>query len=461
MKKWSALVLIVVTCMAFVTITNKFNEDENPEFINPSKQRTGNAAVGYTYLTTGDYLKSGIPYSLFFMGAGKDTNNFLNRTGNNKNLAHDFTAIKAPNGELIVAPNCLQCHAQVFDGKLIVGLGNSLTDYTINRQGTALFAEKFLKNLSGDNAKKYEAAKNFITAIKAIAPSLVTTTKGVNLADALAALLVSHRNPQTLEWSDKNLLDLPTEIIPTDVPAWWLLKKKNAMFYNGFGRGDFGRFLMASNLLTVTDTAEAKEVDSHFNDVLAFINSIQPPKFPKTIDAAMASEGKGIFMATCKKCHGTYGEDGSYPNLLIPESIIKTDSALYTSNYSNPQFVNWFNQSWFTSGDHPAKLVPYRGYIAPPLDGIWITAPYLHNGSVPNLEAVLNSKKRPKYWKRNFTQPSYNYDIPGYNYETKDVPGNNEVYNTTQKGFSNEGHYFGDKLSDAQRRSVIEYLKTL
>ena len=461
MKKLSALIAIVVTCMAFVTITNKFNEGENPEFINPSKQRTGNAAIGYTYLTTGDYLKSGIPYSLFFMGAGKDTNNFLNRTGNNKNLAHDFTAVKAPNGELIVAPNCLQCHAQVFDGKLIVGLGNSLTDYTVNRQGTALFAEKFLKNLSGENAKKYEAAKNFITAIKAIAPSLVTTTKGVNLADALAALLVSHRNPKTLEWSDKNLLDLPTEIIPTDVPAWWLLKKKNAMFYNGFGRGDFGRFLMASNLLTVTDTTEAKEVDSHFNDVLAFINSIQPPKFPKAIDAAMASEGKRIFMAACKKCHGTYGEDGSYPNLLIPESIIKTDSALYTSNYSNPQFVNWFNQSWFTSGDHPAKLVPYRGYIAPPLDGIWITAPYLHNGSVPNLEAVLNSKKRPKYWQRNFTQPSYNYDIPGYNYETKDIPGNNEVYNTTQKGFSNEGHYFGDKLSDAERRSVIEYLKTL
>lgn len=447
--------------MAFVTITNKFKEGENPEFINPSKQRTGDAAKGFTYLTTGDYLKSGIPYNLFFMGAPKDTNNYLNRTGNNKNLAHDFTAVKAPNGELIVAPNCLQCHAQVFDGKLIVGLGNSLTDYTINRQGSALFAEKFLKNLTGDNAKKYEAAKNFISAIKAIAPSLVTTTKGVNLADALAALLVSHRNPQTLEWSDKNLLDLPTEIIPTDVPAWWLLKKKNAMFYNGFGRGDYGRFLMASNLLTVTDTTEAKEVDSHFNDVLAFINSIQPPKFPKPIDAVMAAEGKTVFMATCKKCHGTYGDDAKYPNLLIPENIIQTDSALYTSNYSNPQFVNWFNKSWFTTGDHPAKLVPYRGYIAPPLDGIWVTAPYLHNGSVPNLEAVLNSKKRPKYWQRNFITPSYNYDIPGYNYETKDGPGNNEVYNTTQKGFSNEGHYFGDKLSDAERRSVIEYLKTL
>jgi Cytochrome c len=461
MKKAIALTTILVTCMAFVTITNTFRQDEKPEYINPSKQRTGDAAKGFIYLTTGDYLKSGIPYSLFFMGAGKDTNNYLNRSGNNKNVAHDFTAVKAPNGELVVAPNCLQCHAQVFDGKLIVGLGNSLTDYTVNRQGSALFAEKFLKNLTGENAKKYEAAKNFITAIKAIAPSLVTTTKGVNLADALAAMLVSHRDPKTLEWSDKNLLELPTEIIPTDVPAWWLLKKKNAMFYNGFGRGDFGRFLMASNLLTVTDSSEAKEVDTHFNDVLAYINSIQPPKYPKAIDAAMAAGGKTIFMATCKKCHGTYGDGGTYPNLLIPENIIKTDSALYTSNYSNPQFVNWFNQSWFTTGDHPAKLVPYRGYIAPPLDGIWVTAPYLHNGSVPNLEAVLNSKKRPKYWQRNFTTPSYNYEIPGYNYEVKDAPGNNEVYNTTQKGFSNQGHYFGDKLTDAERRSVIEYLKTL
>src|SRR5205814_8335735 len=184
-------------------------------------------AKGYEYLTTGDYLKSGIPYSFFFMGAPKDTNNFLNRNGLNKNLSHDFTAVQAPNGEMVVAPNCLQCHAQVFDGKLIVGLGNSFSDFTMNRGGTAMLAEHFLKNLKGDNVKKYDAAKNFLTAIKAISPKLITSTKGVNLADGLAALLVSHRDPQTLQWSDKNLLSLPDEIIPTDVPAWWLLKKKH------------------------------------------------------------------------------------------------------------------------------------------------------------------------------------------------------------------------------------------
>ncbi|MBC7889733.1 MAG: c-type cytochrome [Ferruginibacter sp.] len=460
MKKSIVVGFFAAICFAFVTITGKYNGDE-PEHIAPSKQRTGNAAKGFNYLITGDYLKSGIPYSLYTLATPKDTNNFLQRTGNNKNLQHDFTAVKAPNGELVVAPNCLQCHAQVFDGKLVVGLGNSLSDYTVNREGAALFAETLLKKLTGSEVKKYEAARNFIVSVKTIAPQLIAPVKGVNLADRLAYLLVSHRDPQTLQWSDQNLMALPDDIIPTDVPAWWLLKKKNAMFYNGFGRGDFGRFLMASNLLTVSGTAEAIEVDSHFNDVLAYINSIQPPPYPKPIDAAKATEGKTIFMASCKKCHGTYGADATYPNLLIPASIIKTDSMLYTANYSNPQFIEWFNKSWFTTGDHPAKLVPYRGYIAPPLDGIWVTAPYMHNGSVPNLEAMLNSKIRPAYWQRSFSNPGYNYDIPGWNFITKTEPGDSEVYNTTLKGYSNKGHYFGDKFSKEERLALIEYLKTL
>lgn len=460
MKKLTLLFFISILLFAFTRLNHSPGK-EGPEYIPASKQRSGDAAKGYEYLVTGDYLKSGIPYSFFTMGLPKDSNNYLGRTGINKNIPHDFTAVKAPNGETVVAPNCLQCHSQVFDEKLVVGLGNSFIDFSVNRQSTAVVAETFLKNLKGEQAKKYDAAKNFLTALKAISPNLVTSTKGVNLADGLAYLLVSHRDPQTLQWSDKNIIPLPDEMIPTDVPAWWLLKKKNGMFYNGFGRGDFGRFLMASNLLTVTDTSEAAEVDTHFNDVLAYINSIEAPKYPKDINQSMATDGKKIFEASCAKCHGTYGEDGKYPNLLIPESIIQTDSALFTANYSNPQFIEWFNKSWFTTGDHPAKLVPYRGYIAPPLDGIWVTAPYLHNGSVPNLEAVLNSKTRPKYWQRSFTKPSYNFETPGWNYEEKNAPGNNEVYNTTLKGFSNEGHYFGDKLSDKEREAVIEYLKTL
>jgi hypothetical protein len=283
----------------------------------------------------------------------------------------------------------------------------------------------------------------------------------VNIADRLAALLVAHRDPASFKWYDQAQMAVPDQIIPTDTPPWWLLKKKNAMFYNGFGRGDFGRFLMASNLLTSSDTSESRKVDERIPDVLAYIYSLEPPKYPKEIDASLAQKGQAIFEQNCSTCHGSYGKQGSYPNLLIPESLIQTDSLLYKSNYSNPQFVNWFNKSWFTQGDHPARLEPFTGYIAPPLDGIWITAPYLHNGSVPTLEALLNSRIRPKFWSRDFDHPQYDYDNPGWKFTQESRGGNTSIYNTTLPGYGNYGHYFGDVLTDAERKAVIEYLKTL
>ncbi|HEX6334902.1 MAG TPA: hypothetical protein VFZ78_11790, partial [Flavisolibacter sp.] len=236
---------------------------------------------------------------------------------------------------------------------------------------------------------------------------------------------------------------------------------KNAMFYNGFGRGDFGRFLMASSLLAVTDTSQSREVDEHMPDVLAFIYSLEPPAFPHPIDRDLASKGRIIFEKNCSKCHGTYGKKEKYPNLLIPASIIKTDSFLYKSNYSNSQFIEWFNRSWFTTGDHPARLVPFEGYIAPPLDGVWATAPYLHNGSVPTIEGVLNSAARPRYWSRDFNNPVYDYANLGWVHSERLEPVNTSIYNTDLPGYGNYGHYFGDKLTVTERRAVIEYLKTL
>ena len=430
-----------------------------PIVIPAYKQRSGDITKGYDYLITGDYLKSGIPLTFYRLGYKKDTLD-LHRTGANKNVTYSFTVVNAPNGEKVVAPNCLQCHAQLFDGKLIVGLGNTLTDFTDNRASVVRFAEKALQSNKA-NIAKYEAAKSFIDAIKAVSPQLVVPVRGVNIADRLASLLAAHRDPVTFAWNEDAKIKVPVNVIPTDVPAWWLLKKKNAMFYGGFGRGDFGRFLMASNLLTVKDTSEAREVDSHFNDVLAYLLSIEPPKYPGKINGELAKEGNTVFVQNCSGCHGTYGADGVYPNLLIPGSVIQTDPLLYSANYSSPQFLDWFNRSWFTTGDHPAQLVPFRGYIAPPLDGVWITAPYLHNGSVPDLESLLNSKHRPKFWSRNFDLPTYDYENIGYTYKTESQAINISTYNTKLPGYSNSGHLFGDKLSVKERSAVIEYLKTL
>ncbi|HSZ84621.1 MAG TPA: hypothetical protein VK787_01250 [Puia sp.] len=457
MKKIFVLSGFVLMCFAFTKAVHHFITEE-PVPIPASPQRSGNADKGYNYLITGDYLKSGIPYNYFKLAYGKNNGGFLKRDGVNADVSYEYTAVKAPNGEIVVAPNCLQCHAQVFENKLIIGLGNSTVDFTggqkLNPKNFEV-AENFL--LKAD-PKKYEAAEPFFKTAKAISGQLRTQVRGVNAADRLAALLAAHRDPQTFKWSSKQKMDIPDEVIPSDVPAWWLLKKKHGMFYNGFGRGDFGKFLMASNLLTVNDTSESAEVDKHFNDVLAYINSLQPPKYPRPINKQLAKEGGILYVRSCAKCHGNGDE---YPNLLIPESTIRTDSFLYKSNYQNPQFVEWFNNSWFAQGDHPARLQPFNGYIAPPLDGIWITAPYFHNGSVPTLEAVLNSKLRPKYWSRNFDNPEYDYEKAGWKYSVSEKPAGTTVYNTTLPGYGNYGHYYGDNLTGKERKAIIEYLKTL
>lgn len=460
MKKWAVLITLGLLGLAFTTILKPPREDQ-PVPIPASPQRIGDSAKGYSYLTTGDYLKSGIPYNYFLLGFGKSSLNYLKRDGDNALISHEYTAVKAPNGETVVAPNCLQCHAQVFDNKLYVGLGNTMIDFTdhlkLNARN-ATMAEALLKK--GD-PKKYEAAAPFLTAMKTIGSSLYTEVRGVSSADRLADLLVAHRDPETLQWRDQAVIDVAGTVIPTDTPPWWLLKKKHAMFYNGFGRGDFGRFLMASNLLTVSDSAEAREVDSRINDVLAFIYSIQAPPYPQAINKTLARQGATIFVQQCSKCHGNYGPGGEYPNLLIPESRIGTDSFLFKANFQSPQFVEWFNKSWFAQGDHPARLEPFNGYIAPPLDGIWVTAPYLHNGSVPTLEAVLNSKIRPAYWSRDFNNPQYDYEKIGWKYTEETGPNGTKTYNTTLPGYGNYGHNFGDKLTDKERKAVIEYLKTL
>ncbi|MBO9562973.1 MAG: hypothetical protein J7621_09380 [Niastella sp.] len=460
MRKYVVLLILLISGFAFTTWIQESSEYD-PVPIPPSTQRLGgDVQKGLTYLTTGDYVKGGIPYSAFVMGLGKDRRNFLERDGKNENLPHEYTANTAPNGEIVVAPNCLQCHAQVFEDKLYIGMGNTFIDFTQNDKMNIKNLKMMESWLKLTAPKKYQASKNFINVAKAIGPYLQTDVQGVNAADRLAAILVAHRDPVTFKWNDSAYLELPSDVIPTDVPAWWLLKKKNAMFYNGFGRGDFGKFLGASNLLTVTDTSESAEVDSHMPDMLAYIYSLEPPKYPGPIDSTLAAAGEIVFINNCAKCHGKYGAEATFPNLLIPSAVIQTDSLLFKSNYSNPQFVEWFNKSWFTRGDHPARLEPFNGYIAPPLDGIWATAPYLHNASVPTLEALLNSDLRPTYWSRNFDKPVYDYEKVGWIYKKQEQPGKN-VYNTTKPGYSNAGHTFGDRLTDKERKAVLEYMKKL
>src|SRR5690242_551889 len=132
MKKWIVLVIIVVSGVAFTRMIS--NGEYDPVPIPASQQRGGGDSLkGFQYLTTGDYVKGGIPYGFFVLGVGKDKRNYLQREGKNEKLNYAYSAVEV-NGEILVAPNCLQCHAQIFDDQLVIGLGNSTIDFTHNEK---------------------------------------------------------------------------------------------------------------------------------------------------------------------------------------------------------------------------------------------------------------------------------------------------------------------------------------
>jgi hypothetical protein len=103
---------------------------------------------------------------------------------------------------------------------------------------------------------------------------------------------------------------------------------------------------------------------------------------------------------------------------------------------------------------NPGRLDAYK---AIPLAGVWAGAPYLHNGSVPNLAELL---KPPADRAVRFTFGGRDYDpaVVGYPADTA-APG--YVLDTTLPGNANTGHEYGTTLSDADKAALLEYLKTL
>jgi len=429
-------------------------------YIEETPQRKGDAQLGKDYLLNGDYVNSGIPANLFRL-AFPDGDNLLNRDGKNLDIPFDYTQVTSPNGIEIVSPNCMQCHGGFVNNEFVIGVANINADFTINSGAIGTLLDFQIQNMYGADSPEYEAFLPFHKAITATGSFLITETVGSNSADKLALVLGAHRDGETLEWIDDPQYTIPEEVIPADVPAWWLLKKKNAMFSSGIGRGDFGRIMMASSVLTMKDSSEARSIDEQFINVAEYIKQLESPAYPGDIDNELASNGKVLFEATCNKCHGTYGEDEFYPNVLVDHSLLQTDSLLAKSNFAYQSFAYWYNNSWFSKGQFGGKIEPGNGYIAPPLDGIWATAPYLHNGSVPNLEGMLNSEKRPEYWRKSLNNNDYDFETTGISVSVEMSKKDRFTFDTTLPGYSNKGHYFSDFMTELEKKSVLEYLKTL
>jgi mono/diheme cytochrome c family protein len=437
-----------------------------PIYVPPDPQLTGDPVAGRDALVNNGYVDCGVPFSTYLVSTlvFPPGETIPGRTGDNVDLPYSLTAATTPDGVEVVNNNCLACHASHLLGKVVVGLGAADADFTIDQLARVQPA-LLVPSLPAD----YAELVKFVDRMRVLAPYVQEATIGTNPADTLTGVLLAHRDPQTLAWHDQATLPLPPATpLPIHVPPWWRMAKKHAMFYTALGRGDHSRYMMLASTMCTDTVSDATAIASYFDDIEAYITSLRAPAYPFPIDGELAARGKTVFEATCASCHGTYGATGSYPNLVIPTDEIGTDPLLANAQASQfyAPYAAWFASSFYGQTAHAD---PLDGYYAPPLDGIWATAPYLHNGSVPTIAALLESSKRPQYWTRTFDSTDYDPHDLGWSYTVlghgqADEPRAAErakIYDTTLIGGSNVGHLYGDSLTADDRSAVIEYLKTL
>jgi hypothetical protein len=190
-------------------------------------------------------------------------------------------------------------------------------------------------------------------------------------------------------------------------------------------------------------------------DLDNFLSALPAPKYPFPIDQALVAQGQPIYTQHCASCH----EPGQpRTSKLIPIAEIQTDRERMDT--WTQAAADQANSKVLELGIVRPGLVKQEGYASPPLDGLWMRAPYLHNGSVPTLrDLLLPDAERPKAFYRGYDV----YDPVNVGFVTAG-PGA-ERYgwkeDTAERGNGNQGHDYGTALSAADRAALLEYLKTL
>ena len=234
--------------------------------------------------------------------------------------------------------------------------------------------------------------------------------------------------------------------------------------------------LMASSMELELDQSFEKLVASVIptikRDFDMVIRHLRPPRYPYAIDTALAAKGKALFYSEetgCAKCHGVYDQNGGVEWTGVHVDV-GTDRARL--EVVTDGFIDAFNRSPLAS---EGRLVPSVGYAATPLTGVWANYPYLHNGSVPTLHHLLGPvSERPRLFSVK-SASRFDRQLCGQQLYSDDAVGRlSELeraerfgtdpnwFNASREGCGNEGHDFWSRIgSDANRRALIEYLKTL
>jgi mono/diheme cytochrome c family protein len=383
-------------------------------------------------------------------------------------------------GPLKWTVNCLVCHTAEIDGVAYLGAGTKVfDDLWLGESLKTLTSERWRPVLARDATARAAAANahRILTSHHHDKIDSLTRARSTAFAASHVELYMRPHDGKMPPDSAVGRGDVKTP------PLWHTAAKLQAGRW--YSDGSFhGRIpLMASSMELEKDrpfdalvSHVIPRIKQEFDDV---IRHLRPPAYPYAIDRELAEHGRQLFYSArvgCAQCHGTYDGRGNV-NWPGVHADVGTDRSRL--EVVSPDFVAAFDASPIAA---EGRLLRSEGYAATPLTGVWANYPYLHNGSVPTLHHLLGPvSERPRIFQvmgaRSFDRERVGQRlladdrwsgaahfsfVPREQELLREFGANRDWFNVTRPGSGNGGHDFWSRIrTDANRRALIEYLKTL
>ena len=402
--------------------------------------------------------------------------------------------------------SCAACHSNDLFGTKVLGLTNRFpraNEFFVLGQkvikNTPSIAFQAMVGPDKDELTMFKTAKNAMKSVALKKPLVI----GLDTSLAQVGLSLAKRSTDQYATRRSSNYRFPRKSALETKPAdskpavWWNLKYKTRWLSDGsivsgnpvhtnFLWNEIGRGIDLKKLedWLVNNKEKVKELTS-------YVFATEAPKyndfFPRRININKAKRGQKIFLKTCSGCHGKYSKGWDEQASLYSKQIATTnvwyhkktpviDIGTDPHRYEGMRYFAKDLNRLKISKTIGTVVKPQKGYVPPPLVGIWARWPYFHNNSAPTLYDVITPDfKRPKFY---IAVASENKDTDfdmiknGYPHPSKiRQPYKSDkkyFYNTKISGLSNQGHTRmlvdesgNEILSHTEKLELIEFLKTL
>jgi hypothetical protein len=434
----------------------------------------------FKYGSLGSEIVNGIPYWIWRVmpdlfadqlpGKGYESLGFIQEPG--KDLAVGFSKRKVVVDR--VGLNCASCHAGTFrtSAKDSPHVVSAMPSNVVNLEGYIKFISKaaldprFTANRMLPEIERISGGLNLLEKLIYQYIAIPQTRDALLLQGAKLSFLnqqpdwgpgrVDTFNPyKAIQFNfPMDKLDASELIGTSDFPAVWNQKPRAGLqlHWDGNNSSVDERNKSASLGTGVTPTS----IDlPRLQKVADWLWELPAPRYPLPINQELATVGQPLFEQNCATCHA-FGRE--QVGKVVPIDEIQTDPARLNSYTYDTNS----NQNTLFAGT-PYRFTHFRktnGYANQPLDGLWLRAPYLHNGSVPTVRDLLNPPaQRPQTFYRG--NDLIDAQKLGFVSDVTDQQHPDFLYDTKLPGNSNSGHSYGTELPTAAKEAIVEYLKTM